>query len=169
MSAETPSTPVMPELTFAVPRAPPGLVYPVLSPAPAPVQCDPGDAIRPPGPAKDRDNIKRKREPIGFPRNQSEREKAHIKKRLKGFHWKESAAWHDITRFFGPGLSQEELLAIAEILASAAGLKTDREARRRKEVLIKWFDENYNVLRPMFDRLELYNGDERLELGSLSV
>ena len=158
----------MPELAFTARRPPTGLVYPVLNPSPAPPQCDPGD--RAPGPAKDRDNSKRKREPgIGFPRNQSEREKAHIKKRLKGFQWKESAAWQDITRFFGPGLSQEELLAIAEILASAAGLKTDREARRRKEVLIKWFDENYNVLRPMFDRLELYNGDERLELGSLSV
>lgn len=98
------------------------------------------------------------------PRNQSEREKCHIQKRLKGFQWKDSLAWREITRYFGTGLSQEELLAIAEILAKATGLRTDREARRRKEVLIKWFDENFAILSPLFSRLEIYNGNDRVDL-----
>lgn len=102
-------------------------------------------------------------------RTQSEREKCHLKKRLSGFDWKQSRAWHEITRHFGSGLSQDELLAIAEILATAVGLRTDRAARRRKEVLIKWFEENLSVLEPLFPRVELYNGDDRLNLVDTSV
>lgn len=102
-------------------------------------------------------------------RTQSEREKCHLKKRLSGFDWKQSRAWREITRHFGSGLSQDELLAIAEILATAVGLRTDRAARRRKEVLIKWFDENLSVLEPLFPRVELYNGDDRLNLADTYV
>ena len=95
-----------------------------------------------------------------------EQERCHIEWRLNGFKWKDSEAWKLIVKYFGAGLSQHELLAIAEVLANATGLKTDREAQRRKEVLVKWFDENLCILKPLLPYIELYSGNERLDLGT---
>lgn len=90
-----------------------------------------------------------------YPRTQNESERKKIDERLRGFSLNESAAWKDICDRFGPNLNQTELLSIAEVLCYEVNhsqrnfpLKVDREAKRRKEVLIKWFDENYVDLQP---------------------
>lgn len=93
--------------------------------------------------------------PFDFPRTQNESERKKIDERLRGFSLNESKAWKSICEQFGPNLNQSELLSIAEVLCLEVNqtqrnlpLKVDREAKRRKEVLIKWFDENYTDLQP---------------------
>ncbi|OHT15332.1 hypothetical protein TRFO_42593 [Tritrichomonas foetus] len=88
-----------------------------------------------------------------------DRKKADI--RLQGFNPLESQVWREICQKYGSSLSQNELLSLAEVIASHIGTRVDREAKRRKEVLIKWFDENsekilaflpYVIIEDMFGR-----------------
>jgi hypothetical protein len=46
-------------------------------------------------------------------------------------------------------LKQEELVSIAELVAQRLRIKLDRDARRRKTVMIKWFDENWLFILPV--------------------
>ena len=100
--------------------------------------------------------------PFDFPRTQNESERKKIDERLRGFSLNESKAWKAICEKFGPNLNQSELLSIAEVLCSEVNhtqrntpLKVDREAKRRKEVLIKWFDENYPDIQPYLKTIVL--------------
>lgn len=94
--------------------------------------------------------------------SQTEIERRRVDKRLKGFVVKESRAWKQICQHYGSNLNQVELLSIAEVLGYALHIRVDREAKRRKEVLIKWFEENIEAIEPMLDRIipEDKNGKE---------
>ncbi|KAH0785637.1 hypothetical protein GPJ56_010387 [Histomonas meleagridis] len=82
-------------------------------------------------------------------------EKKRINGRLSGFNPKESLVWKEITRRFGVNIKQPELVSIATVLANSAKIKLDRDAKRRKTVLIKWFDENYPLISPYLDYVVL--------------
>jgi hypothetical protein len=66
-----------------------------------------------------------------------------------------------ITDSFGSNLNQAELLSIAEVLAFRLNLKVDRGAKRRKEVLIKWYDENWDRIAPIWQQLALEDNQGR--------
>lgn len=83
------------------------------------------------------------------------REKERIAGRLQGFNPKDNPAWHQITQKFGVNIKQPELLSIAEVLAQNACIKLDRDAKRRKAVLIKWFSENWDKIKPYLDYVVL--------------
>lgn len=87
--------------------------------------------------------------------NELNREKERIAGRLQGFNPKDNPAWHQITQKFGANIKQPELLSIAEVLAQNAGIKLDRDAKRRKTVLIKWFSENWEKIKPYLDYVVL--------------
>ena len=72
------------------------------------------------------------------------KEKERIQSRLGNFNPKDNHVWRTITQRFGANIKQPELLSIAQVLASGANVKLDRDAKRRKGVLIKWFEENWN-------------------------
>ena len=76
------------------------------------------------------------------------KEKRRIAQRLYGFNPKDNPAWYQITQKFGSNLKQPELLSIAEVCATSAHIKLDRDAKRRKSVLIKWFEENWPRISP---------------------
>ena len=103
------------------------------------------------------DEIRRRPESEASERHKQVR--SALTERLKNFVYKESAAWKEITRRYGEELTQNELLCIAEVIASNLGIVIDREAKRRKNVLIKWFDENLEVITPFFERLRLIGSD----------
>jgi hypothetical protein len=88
-------------------------------------------------------------------------DRKRVEARLMGFDSSRSAAWQRICARFGDSLSQSELLSLAEVISSEVGLKVDREAKRRKEVLIKWFDENYPAIEDLLDRLRLEDANGR--------
>ena len=85
------------------------------------------------------------------PAEQNNREKERIADRLKNFNPKDNPVWHKITQKFGPNIKQPELLSIAEVLSNSANVKLDRDAKRRKTVLIKWFSENWAAISPYLD------------------
>lgn len=79
------------------------------------------------------------------------KEKDRIHSRLDGFNPKDNEVWKVITSKFGPNIKQPELLSIASVCAQNANLKLDRDAKRRKSVLIKWFYENWAAISPYLD------------------
>jgi hypothetical protein len=86
-------------------------------------------------------------------------EKQRIAKRLEGFDSQESLAYRELCRRFGTRLRREDLLTIARALTPPGVLRVDRDATRRKEVLLKWFDENWPVLEPRLGCMVLWPAD----------
>ena len=89
-------------------------------------------------------------------------EKKRISGRLSGFNPKESPVWKEITKRFGVNIKQPELVSIASVLAGSANIKLDRDAKRRKTVLIKWFDENYAAISPFLDYVVLQEPNSKV-------
>jgi hypothetical protein len=85
------------------------------------------------------------------------KEKDRIASRLNGFNSKDNSVWKAITQRFGANIKQPELLSMALILASHANVKLDRDAKRRKSVLIKWFEENWSAIEPFLQFVVLEN------------
>jgi hypothetical protein len=81
--------------------------------------------------------------------------KKRIASRLDGFNPKDTPAWREITRRFGASIKQPELVSIASVLAQSTNIKLDRDAKRRKAVLIKWFEENWTTIEPFLDYVVL--------------
>jgi hypothetical protein len=79
----------------------------------------------------------------------SSEEIRRIQRRLHGFNWKKSQAWQHLCAQFGPKLNQEELVSIADLIGSPAGIRPDRDARRRKVVMLKWFEEHWRLVVPL--------------------
>lgn len=87
-------------------------------------------------------------------------EKKRISARMSNFQPKECKAWKEITQKFGTNIKQQELLSIANVLSTSAKLKLDRDAKRRKTVLIKWFDENWDAIKPYLPYVVLENANQ---------
>ena len=83
------------------------------------------------------------------------KEKERIASRLGNFNPKDNIVWREITQRFGASIKQPELLSIATVLAQNANVKLDRDAKRRKSVLIKWFEENWVAIHPFLDYVVL--------------
>lgn len=70
-----------------------------------------------------------------------------VENRLSGFDYKESPAWYAIREQFTSDVKQVHLRRIAEHIAQKLQINLDRDAKRRKTVLLKWFDENWKVIK----------------------
>jgi hypothetical protein len=86
---------------------------------------------------------------------QTTQERRKIEQRVANFVYEQSRAWHEISKKNWDQLTQAELLSIAQLLGNKLGLPIDREAKRRKRVLVKWFDEHLADLQPLFERIDL--------------
>jgi hypothetical protein len=84
--------------------------------------------------------------------HQNEFERHQNAQRLRGFNQKESPAYQFLCNRYGLNLTREELLSLARVAAEQLKIPLDREAHRRKAILIKWDDENWGVLEPFLDR-----------------
>jgi hypothetical protein len=102
--------------------------------------------------------------PFGFsdPRlflsDRASEECERVKKRVSGFDWKTSPAWIYLSETYGPKLKQDELVSIAEAVTPKINIKLDRDARRRKSVIVKWFQDHWLSIQPFLCRIIL---DER--------
>lgn len=96
----------------------------------------------------------RKRRPLRIS-DKNGGEKIRVFKRLSGFVAKESMVWMELTRRFGDNLKHGELLSIAEVVSVNANILLDRDAKRRKTVLIKWFQENWAQIHPFLNYVVL--------------
>lgn len=88
-----------------------------------------------------------------------QREKDRISQRLGNFNPKDNEVWRFLTLRFGQNIKQQELLSIADVLSKNAGIKLDRDAKRRKSVLIKWFEENWQQIKPYINYVVLDDGE----------
>ena len=68
---------------------------------------------------------------------------------------KSSAAFKKIQKLGWDKLNQKELRSIAQVLSKKSGISLDREAKRRREILLTWFDENYDQISEHMDRIVL--------------
>lgn len=75
-------------------------------------------------------------------------ETLRIAARMNNFEWKSSCAWKEISNRFGQNVSHSQLKQLGMMLANDAHIVPDRDAKRRKTVLIKWMDENWTKLSP---------------------
>lgn len=87
-------------------------------------------------------------------------EKRRIAMRMNGFDVKDNRVWAEIAKRFGVNVKQGELTNIAQVIAKHAGIKLDRDAKRRKCVLLKWFDENWEKIYPFLDYVVLASSSE---------
>lgn len=81
---------------------------------------------------------------VSIPSKKSSIEKERAVKRLGSFDPKSSNAWKELSSLFGLEVKQTFLIEVAKKLSSQLNLPLDREAKRRKSVLIKWFEENWD-------------------------
>lgn len=87
------------------------------------------------------------------PKNlQIEYENEFVHKKLEGFEPKSSQAWQKLTERFGPKISHDEILSLAIILSENMKISLSREYKRRKIMLIKWFDENFENVWPFIEK-----------------
>lgn len=82
---------------------------------------------------------------------QIEFENYFVQKKLKGFNPKTCQAWRKLTERFGPKISHEEILSLAMVIADNMHISLSREYKRRKNMLVKWFDENLNEVWPLVE------------------
>ena len=76
-------------------------------------------------------------------RRDRENEIARVQQRVSGFDFLCSDAWTYLCRHFGNKVTQEELVSIADAIKPYARVKLDRDARRRKSVILKWYQDNW--------------------------
>lgn len=84
--------------------------------------------------------------------HQNEYEKVRNMERMEGFDEKNSYAYAKLCEMYGPKPSQHELLSLAQVISENMNISLDREAFRRKRVLIKWFDENFTQIEPFWKK-----------------
>ena len=106
----------------------------------------------------------------------AEYDRIKVQTRLNGFDSENSIAYKYLREISEHDFKHFELLKLAKYLAKRHPcLKIDREAKRRKSVLIKWYDENFDVLKPFIDNLAFEDKDHEFyglkknELKRLSI
>jgi hypothetical protein len=90
---------------------------------------------------------------------QTRNERTKIDERIRTFDYTRSPAWRELSLRGWDQLSQSELLSVAQVLEKKLAIPLDREAKRRKNLLVKWFEENLADLRPVLDNIELVSDD----------
>lgn len=82
-------------------------------------------------------------------------EAKRVSQRLKGFDHIESEAYKALTYYYSSGVTHNELKSLAQVICMHSNLKLDRDATRDNRVLIKWFQENWEIVKTMLPRLHL--------------
>jgi hypothetical protein len=86
-------------------------------------------------------------------------EKQRIAKRLGKFDSRTILAYQKLGQRFGTPLRQEDLLTIAGALQPWCPVRLDRDAKRRKTVMLQWFAENWPLLEPCLGYIDLGRAD----------
>ena len=84
-------------------------------------------------------------------------ERIKLQKRRKNMcsDIKVSQAYRKIQNLGWDKLNQKELRSIAQVISKKSGIPLDREAKRRREILLTWFDENFDDISIHMDHIFL--------------
>ena len=115
------------------------------------------DEEPPPAPPMSQAELRRKLRQAGKLR----REKQRLDERMRGFTADDSMSWRGLCYHFQtPKLIHSELISIATLVAQVANIKLDRDAKRRKSVLLKWFEENWGAIYPNLGYIALEDQED---------
>lgn len=91
------------------------------------------------------------------------REASHVKHELKDFDFHSCAAWIEIQNRFSTGIRHTELLSIAKVLCLICKdlPPVGRSCCRSFPVLIKWFSENWEVIRPELSCISILDEEQK--------
>ena len=88
-------------------------------------------------------------------------EAKRVAERLNGFNYETSETWRILKEKFSSGVTHSELKSVAFVLCQyAEGLALDRDATRDNRVLIKWFDEHWDIIKNLIDKVSLKDEKE---------
>ena len=97
----------------------------------------------------------------------SGKEAERVRKRLEGFDMDNSRGLKLLREKFSKTVTNAELKSVAALLCKhVPGLKMDRDAVRDNRVLIKWFDENVDQIRPFIHLVHLRDAEYRIIDGN---
>lgn len=60
----------------------------------------------------------------------------------------ESRAWKKLQELYGEKIITEQLRSLAIVVSEFANVKLTRKNKKSKKELIKWYDENYDIIFP---------------------
>lgn len=84
------------------------------------------------------------------------------KKKKDSFNYKDTEAYQMIIDKFGNNVRQQELIQIACCLSKKIGVKVERDSKRRKDLLFKWFQENIDKISPILHQVVAFGKDGRV-------
>ena len=90
-----------------------------------------------------------------YPAPQPSLEKQKLAIKLGGFDYKSSDAWRKIVELYGTDIKRTTLCDIAKYIAEKKGLKMDRDSKRRKDVLLKWYSDNWSVAIGILEKVKV--------------
>ena len=90
-------------------------------------------------------------------------EKERVRLRLVGFEPNSSKAWKYISSHFGHEIKQHCLCEMAKYLSAKRNIPLDRDSKRRKSVLIKWFHENWEKISVDMTKFRIHNDELIIE------
>lgn len=90
-------------------------------------------------------------------------EAKRVAQRLNGFDYQNSEIYKILKQKFSSGVTHSELRSIAQVCCHfSKKLVLDRDAQRDNRVLIKWFEENWNILKDLVDQIKLRDENEEI-------
>lgn len=84
----------------------------------------------------------------------SETEKDKVKRLLGDFDAENSRGMQFIKQFHKEP-TRQFLLSLSEILTKLTGIELKRDYKRKKELIIMWYDENIEVFKRYSDKIEV--------------
>jgi hypothetical protein len=91
----------------------------------------------------------------------SGREGQRIAVILRSFNYEDSLARQSIREKFSTGIGHRELCSVAILISQFFGVsKIPRDARRSFPVLIKWFDDHWAMIEPIWSCVSLLDESE---------
>lgn len=84
------------------------------------------------------------------------------KRRHEAFDYKDTAAYRMLADKFGSSVRQQDLVQIACCLSKKIGVKVERDAKRRKDLLIRWFQENIEKVSALLPMVVAFGKDGRV-------
>jgi hypothetical protein len=80
--------------------------------------------------------------------SQTRYEKEWLEKEMEQFTATDSDAWRLLTNLYGSKISKEELLSVGQVTSIELNIELVREYKRRKETMIKWFQNHFDRIEP---------------------
>lgn len=91
----------------------------------------------------------------GISKQEISTEKDRVKQKLAGFDVRKSPACIYISSHFGSDVHQQTLCKFAKKIAKKNKIILDRDSKRRKALLFKWFHDHWDIIRTDFENAQL--------------